>query len=78
MKAIEARKKALESSFNSIENEHNKVINYIRDKVNKGELSITLDKYLIKTALKERLEQDGYKVECYEDQRYGTWTKISW
>lgn len=49
----------------------------VKSAVNRNELTVNIDEWIEVTTKKE-LEKRGFKVECHDDQREGSWTTISW
>ena len=77
MKALEAREKALSVVQGKNSTQYIAILKEIEKSVEKGTFEARY--YTALTAgVKLKLEKDGYNINSYSDQRYGTTVTITW
>lgn len=77
MDAKEARKRALKITGDKEKEQYHSIKMVISISVDEGKLSATTYTPLM-SAVKRKLEEEGFRVNVYSDQRDGTTNTISW
>jgi hypothetical protein len=77
MDAKEARRRSLDITGNNEKTQYAEIHNWIVKEVNLGNFSVSYYKSLL-SSVKKKLEDEGYGVDVYFDQRDGTTNTISW